>query len=72
MYRRPAGQAEFDPHHRVAGRPGRHDEGGYALGASLLAGAREDQGDVGVLARGDELLGAVEHIGVAVTLGPRG
>ena len=55
-----------------AGRVGRHDEGGNALLAGLRVGDGEDDRHVGVLARGDELLGAREDIGgIAVAPRPR-
>ncbi len=50
----------------IAGRIGRHDEGGDALLAGIGIGDGEDDDDMAVLARGDELLGAVEHIVIAV------
>jgi hypothetical protein len=53
----------------VAGRIGRHQEAGDALLAGGLVGDGEDDGDVGVLAGGDELLDAVEHPLVAVAHG---
>jgi hypothetical protein len=45
----------------VARRGGGHQEAGDALLAGGLVGDGEDDGHVGVLAGGDELLDAVEH-----------
>ena len=52
----------FDARHGVAGRVGRHDEGADALLAGRLVGDRHHDRDVAVLAAGDELLDAVEHV----------
>ncbi len=41
---------------------GRHDEGADALLARVAVGDREDDRDIGGLARGDELLYAVQHV----------
>jgi hypothetical protein len=54
----------------VAGRRGGHEEGADALLAGGLVGDRHDDRDVAVLAAGDELLDAVEHVVAAVA--PRG
>ena len=50
----------------VARRVGRHAEAGNALLAGGRIGDREDDGDLRVLARGDELLDAIQHPTVAV------
>src|SRR5438876_10387598 len=55
----------------VAGCRGRHDEGADAALARGLVGDGEDHRDVGVLARGDELLDAVQHVMRALALGAR-
>ena len=55
-----------------AGGVGRHEEGGDALAAGVVGGAGEDQRDVGPGAVGDEHLGAVEHVVVAVAGRPGG
>jgi hypothetical protein len=52
----------------VTRRRGRHQEAGDALLAGGLVGDGEDDGDLGVLAGGDELLDAVEHEIVAVAV----
>ena len=59
-------QLVFQPRHHIAGRVGRHDEGAHALLAGALVGDGDDDGDMAVLAAGDELLDAVDHIVVAV------
>jgi len=60
----------LEPRHHVAGRRGGHDEGADAALARRLVGDGHDNGHVGSLAAGDELLDAVEHI--AVTVARRG
>jgi hypothetical protein len=56
----------------VARRVCGHDEGRDALLAGARIGDGEDHGDLRVLARGDELLDAIEHPAVAIAhgLGP--
>ncbi len=63
--------AEFllQPRDDIAGRRRRHDERADAALAGVAVGDREHDRDVGVLARGDELLGAVQHVVVAVATG---
>ena len=56
----------FQPRHHVAGRGGGHDEGADALLAGRLVGDGHHDSQVTMLATGDELLDAVEHVGVAV------
>ena len=51
---------------------GRHDEGADSSLASGLVGHGEDDRDVGGLARGDELLDAVQQVGAVLRLGARG
>ncbi|MCY1350752.1 hypothetical protein D9M69_369940 [compost metagenome] len=60
--------AEFflHPHHLVAGGIGGDDEGADALLAGLRIGDGEDDHHAGMLAGGDELLGAVQHVMIAV------
>jgi hypothetical protein len=60
-------QLVLDARHRVARRVGGHDEGADALLARGLVGDRHDDGHVAVLAAGDELLDAVEHVLVALS-----
>ncbi len=60
----------LDPRHRVAGGVGGDDEGADPLAAGAGVGDREDHRDLGVLARGDELLDAVEHVVAAVAHRP--
>ena len=55
--------------HGEAGEAALHDEGGDAAGALGLVGHGEDHEHVGHVAVGDEDLGAVEDIVVAVQLG---
>ena len=55
--------------HGEAGEAALHDEGGDAAGALGLVGHGEDHEHVGHVAIGDEDLGAVEDIVVAVQLG---
>ncbi|MDT4857998.1 hypothetical protein FQZ97_924440 [compost metagenome] len=50
----------------VAGRVGGHDERAHAALAGALVGHSDDDGDLAVLAAGDELLHAVDHVTVAV------
>jgi len=50
----------------VAGQVGRNQEGGDGLVPGGRIEGREDQGDVGVGAVGDEHLVAVEHVVVTV------
>ena len=52
-----------------AGEGGLHDEGGDALGALGLIGHGKDHEHIGHIAVGDEDLGAVHHIVVALQLG---
>ena len=52
----------LDARDDVARRRGRDEEGADALLARALVGDGEDDGDVGVLARGDELLHAVQDV----------
>ena len=54
------------PHDLVAGRIRRHDKGGNALLAGIGVGDGEDDDHMAVLAGGDELLGAIQHIMIAV------
>ncbi|SEP47173.1 hypothetical protein SAMN02990966_06795 [Rhodospirillales bacterium URHD0017] len=61
----------LDPCHGVAGCFRRHDERRNALLAHRRVGHREDQGDVGAAAGGNELLGAVQDELVADPLGAR-
>ena len=56
----------FQPRHHVAGRVGRHQEGAHALLAGALVGDGDDDRELAVLAAGDELLDAVDHVAVAV------
>jgi hypothetical protein len=56
----------LEPRDRVARRRRRHDEGADAALAGGLVGHRHHDRDVAVLAAGDELLDAVEDVGVAV------
>ena len=60
----------FEARDDVARRRRRHDEGADALLAGGLVGDRHDDRDVAVLAAGDELLDAVEHVVVAVARPP--
>jgi hypothetical protein len=55
----------LDPRHLIAWRVGRHEEGGNAFAASVRVGRGENEREVGTFARGDELLGAVNHEAVA-------
>ena len=61
----------FQPRHHVAGRAGGHDEGAHALLARALVGHGDDDGDIAVLAAGDELLDAVDDVAVALLHGGR-
>ena len=56
----------LDPRDDVPRRVGVDDERGDAFLARGLVGDGEDERDVGMLARRDELLDAVEHIRVTV------
>ena len=56
----------FQPRHHIAGRVGGDDEGAHAFFASALVGHGNDDGHVAVLAAGDELLDAVDHVVAAV------
>ena len=60
----------LDARDGVARRIGRHPERADAALARALVGDGHDDADIGVLAAGDELLDAVEHVMVAVA--PRG
>ena len=62
-------QLVFQPRHHVAGRVGRHQEGAHALLAGTLVGHGDDDGHLAVLAAGDELLDAIEHIAVTLAHG---
>ena len=57
----------FQPCHNIARRIGRHQKGAHALLAGALVGHGNDDGDVAVLATGDELLDAIQHIVIAVS-----
>ncbi|MNN21613.1 hypothetical protein D3C81_1349420 [compost metagenome] len=59
----------LDAHDAVAGGIGGHDEGADALLARRRVGDGEDDHHAGMAAGGDELLGAVQHIVVAVASG---
>src|SRR3954471_6669890 len=61
----------FDARDHVAGRLGGHEKGADAFLAGRLVGHCENDGNVGVLARGDELLDAVQHVVGALALGTR-
>ena len=50
----------------VAGGVGRHDKGGDAALAGVRVGHREKDDDIAVLARGDELLRAVDDVVIAI------
>mmetsp|Transcript_5031 Transcript_5031/g.18550 ORF Transcript_5031/g.18550 Transcript_5031/m.18550 type:complete len:563 (+) Transcript_5031:3103-4791(+) len=64
-------QLLFDPGDRVARRGRGHEEGADALLAGRLVRHGHHDGHVAVLATGDELLDAVEHVVVAVAHGRR-
>ena len=55
--------------HPIAWRVGRHQKGAHALFASTPVGHSHDDGHVAMLAAGDELLHAIDHITVAITHG---
>src|SRR5690349_6394266 len=55
----------LEPRDAVAGRRGGHDEGADAALAGRLVRHRHHDRDIAVLAAGDELLHAVEHVVVA-------
>ena len=59
-------------YHLVAGRVRGHDKGGNAALALFRIGNREDQGEIGILARRDELLAAIDDIAVPVAHRPGG
>src|SRR3989344_358458 len=59
-------QLVFQPRHHIAGVVGGHEEGAHALLARALVGHGDDDGHMAVLATGDELLDAVDHIFVAL------
>ena len=53
----------------ITGRIGAHPEGADAFFPGLFVGYRKHDGNIGVFAAGDELLDAVEYVGIAVTRG---
>ncbi len=59
----------LDAHHLIARRVGRHDEGADAAFAGIRVGHGKDDHRTGMPAGGDELLGAVDHVAVAVSPG---
>src|SRR5687768_14918344 len=61
----------FDARDNVARRGSRDQERADAFLARALVRDRKDHGDIRVLARGDELLDAVQHVLAALALGPR-
>jgi hypothetical protein len=69
---RPLAGLFLDARHDVARRRGGHDEGADAFLACALVGDGKDDGDVRSLARGDELLHAVQDVVLALPLGSRG
>ncbi|KAG1444116.1 hypothetical protein G6F57_017894 [Rhizopus arrhizus] len=63
-------QLVFDAQHLIPRRVGRHDEGGNAALAGVRISHGEDDHRLAAFARGDELLGAVQDVVVAVAAGP--
>jgi hypothetical protein len=61
----------LDPHDAIARRRGRHDEGREAALAGRRIGDGKDDGEIGTLAGGDELLAALQHELVADAPGAR-
>ncbi len=59
-------QLVLHPRHLITRRGGGHNKRRQAFFAGFRVGDGNHDGDVGVLARGDELLGAVEHIVIAI------
>ena len=62
----------LDARHDIARCPGLHEESADAFLPRALVRHGENHRDVGALARGDELLYAVEHIVSILALGARG
>ncbi|KKO64391.1 hypothetical protein VM94_01764 [Janthinobacterium sp. KBS0711] len=61
----------FQSRHNVAWRIGRHPEGADAALAGCLVGDGHDDGHVRIFSAGNELLGAVEYVLIAVAGGRR-
>ncbi len=57
------------PHHLITRAIGRHDKGTDTALAGVRIGHREDDHRAGMLTGGNELLGAVEHVMIAVATG---
>ena len=59
----------LDPHHREPWRVGGYDKGADALLAGLRIGDGEHDDHAGMAAGGDELLGATQHVVIAIAPG---
>ena len=64
-------QLVFEARHLVARVVGRHQERTHAFFPRAFVGHRDHDGDVAILATGDELLDAIDHVAVAL-FGGRG